>query len=431
MSHSDSNPVQGEHCFPWAPVGDHAGRREERATQGRLAGKKWLPNTGFMPRSIGRVQTQFFEFNDRRRPLKLQCGPRLDRFTLAYEQYGQLNADRSNVILLFHAMTGSQHAAGVNTEIAGLDGRWTEEMHEGWWNGFIGPGHALDTDKFCVLCVNYLGGCYGSTGPASLNPRNGKRMGPNFPVLRMGDIVESQVRLLDELGVRQLHAVIGASIGGFLALVLATRYPDRVRTVVPIGTGVETTVLQRIMNFEQVTAIEYDPNFRGGNYYDGRRPSVGLALARRIAHKTFISPEALRDRAREEVVSSRPPFGWYEMNSPVESYMYHQGDKFVKRFDANTYLRILDAWQWFDLVKEAEATDFHDLFSRCRKQEFLVFSIDSDVSFHPPEQAKLVHLLKRAHVPVMWITVHSDKGHDSFLLEPRLFAPHLMQALGR
>ncbi len=384
-----------------------------------------------MTRSIGEVQTRFFEFDNPRHPLRLRVGGEMSRFTLAYEMYGQMNADRSNVILLYHAMTGSQHAAGVNPEVPGLDGRWTDEMHRGWWDGFIGPGKALDTRRFCVLCVNYLGGCYGSTGPASINPATGRRWGPLFPVLRMSDIVDSQMKLLDALGVKCLHAVVGASIGGYLALLTATRYPDRVNIVIPIGTGVETTVYQRILNFEQITAIEGDPNFRGGDYYDGPPPNLGLALARRIAHKTFVSLDTLRERARSEVVSQKPPYGWYEMNHPVESYMLHQGDKFVQRFDANTYLRILDAWQWFDLVAEAGATDFHDLFSRCRNQEFLVFSIDSDGMYPPPEQARLVSQLKRAHVPVMWITVHSDKGHDSFLIEPRLYTPHLRQVLAQ
>ncbi|MHB1306203.1 MAG: homoserine O-acetyltransferase MetX [Limisphaerales bacterium] len=384
-----------------------------------------------MHRSIGKVRTQFFEFHNPRKPLKLRVGGKLDRFTLAYETYGRMNADRSNVILLYHAMTGCQHAAGINGRVSGLDGRWTDELHEGWWDGFIGPGKALDTRKFCVVCANYLGGCYGSTGPASVNPRTGRPWGPSFPVLRMSDIVDSQMLLLDSLRVRKLQAVVGASIGGFLSLLTATKYPDRVRRVVPIGTGVETTIYQRILNFEQVTAIESDPNFKGGDYYDGPAPHVGLALARRIAHKTFVSPEALNERARGQVVSHKPPHGWYEMNHPVESYMHHQGDKFVRRFDANSYLRILDAWQWFDLVAEAGASDFLDLFKRCREQEFLVFSIDSDVSFHPPEQAKLVHCLKAGGVPAMWITVHSDKGHDSFLLQPRLYSPHLHELLER
>ena len=382
-----------------------------------------------MSQSIGKTQTRFFEYHDPDNPLVLRVGRPLSRFTLAYEMYGRMNADKSNVILLFHAMTGSQHAAGINTTVPGLDGRWTEEVHEGWWNGFIGPNKALDTRKFCVLSVNYLGGCYGSTGPASINPETGTYWGPSFPVLRMSDIVDSQIKLLDHLGVPRLHAVVGASIGGFLSLLIATRYPDRVRIVLPVGTGVETTIYQRIINFEQVNAIEADPNFRGGDYYDGSPPHLGLALARRIAHKTFVSLDTLRERARTEIVSQKPPYGWYEMNHPVESYMLHQGEKFVRRFDANTYLRILDAWQWFDLVAEAGARDFKDLFQRCRHQELMVFSIDSDLSFPPQEQAKLVGLLERARVPLMWITVHSDKGHDAFLLEPRLFTPHIHQVL--
>ncbi|MGO9597842.1 MAG: homoserine O-acetyltransferase MetX [Isosphaeraceae bacterium] len=382
-----------------------------------------------MSHCIGPVQTRFFEYHNPDDPLVLRVGSPLSRFTLAYELYGQMNADRTNVILLFHAMTGSQHAAGVNTHVAGLDGRWTEEVHEGWWNGFVGPEKALDTRKFCVLCVNYLGGCYGSTGPASINPETGACWGPSFPVLRMSDIVDSQMKLLDHLGVSQLHAVVGASIGGFLSLLIATRYPERVKIVLPIGAGIETTIYQRIINFEQVTAIEADPNFRGGDYYGGPHPDLGLALARRIAHKTFVSLDTLRQRARTEIVSQKPPYGWYEMNHPVESYMLHQGEKFVHRFDANTYLRILDAWQWFDLVAEAGARNHRGLFRRCRHQEFLVFSIDSDLSFPPQEQAKLVTLLKRARVKVMWITVHSEKGHDAFLLEPRLFTPHIHQLL--
>jgi homoserine O-acetyltransferase len=384
-----------------------------------------------MTGSVGKTTTRFFEFNNPKKPLRLRVGGRLPRFTLAYETYGRMNADRSNVILVFHAMSGSQHAAGTNRNVSGLNGRWTGEMHEGWWDAFIGPGKALDTRQFCVMCANYLGGCYGSTGPASINPSTGKPWGPTFPVLRMVDIVESQLRLLDSLGVKKLHAVIGASLGGYLALLLATKYPERAKIVVPIGTSAETTIYHRILNFEQITAIESDIHFRGGAYYDGPRPDVGLALARRIAHKTFVSPDTLRERARGIVVSHKPPHGWYEMNHPVESYMLHQGEKFVQRFDANTYLRIADAWQWFDLPAEAGAKDLPELFERCREQEFLVFSIDSDVSFYPQEQSKLVHLLKRAHVPVMWITVHSEKGHDSFLLEPRLFTPHLVQALAR
>ena len=381
------------------------------------------------PGAIGRVRTKFFHYKNSEDPFRLRCGASLNQFTLAYETYGELNADRSNAILVFHAMTGSQHAAGINKNVPGLDGRWIEEIHEGWWHEFIGPGLAIDTRKFFVICANYLGGCYGSTGPVSPREETGQPWGSHFPPLRMSDIVDSQIKLIDHLGIKVLHAAIGASIGGYLCLSLATRFPDRVQIVVPIASGAETTVLQRMMNFEQIAAIELDPNFRGGDYYGNTPPRNGLAAARRIAHKTFVSLQDIRARARSEVAYNTSPFGWYEMNHPVESYLLHQGIKFVSRFDANTYLRILDAWQWFDLAAEAGADQLEEIFTRCTAQRFLIFSIDSDASFDHSEQDKLVRMLEHAHVPVTWITVHSGKGHDSFLLEPGLFSPHIAQIL--
>ncbi len=371
------------------------------------------------------VETQFHTEIE---PLRLRCGEMLPRFQLAFETHGKLNAKRDNAILLFHAMTGSHHAAGLTTEVPGVDGRWTSEMQSGWWDGFIGPKMALDTDKWFVICANYLGGCYGSTGPASVR-EDGRIWGADFPCIRLSDIVDSQLRLLDFLGIEQLHATVGASVGGLLALSLATRYPSRVRNVVPIACGVETTIYQRIINFEQINAIENDANFRGGNYDFDSPPDAGLALARRIAHKTFVSQEALRERARGEIITQTPPFGWYALNSAVESYMLHQGRKFTSRFDANSYLRILDAWQWFDLVREAGADSLEDVLARCRGQKFLIFSIDSDLAFRPEEQEKLAGLLRKSGVDTLRITVHSDKGHDSFLLEPRLYAPHLRALL--
>jgi homoserine O-acetyltransferase/O-succinyltransferase len=384
-----------------------------------------------MSRPLETVSTRFFDFDNANDPLRLRVGPALDQFTLAYEMYGEMNADRSNVILLFHAMTGNQHAMGFNPDVPGLNGRWTKEIHIGWWTRFVGPGKAIDTRRYCVICANFLGGCYGSTGPASVRGDTGNPWGSSFPVLRMSDLVDSQIKLLDHLGVTKLHAAVGGSIGGYLSILLAARYPDRVRFIIPIGSGLETTINHRILNFEQITAIEADPNFRGGDYYDGKGPDLGLAQARRIAHKMFVSLDALKLRARREVVGTRPPTGWYEMNHPVESYMLHQGEKFVRRFDANSYLRILDAWQWFDLVAEADALNLEDLCKRFRSHDILVFSIDSDLCFAPAEQAKMVLLLEACGVPVTWITVHSSKGHDAFLLEPRLFSPYIRQFLNR
>lgn len=376
-----------------------------------------------------RTETEFFPLATEQQPFFLQSGEALSPAVLAYERYGTLNPDRSNAILVFHALSGSQHAAGYNPSVAGVGRRWTEEIHGGWWDEFIGPGRGLDTDQFCVICVNYLGGCYGSTGPSSLDARTGKPYGPRFPQMTIADIVDSQLALLDHLGIGVLHAALGASLGGLLALSLATRWPERVRRVIPFATGVRTTPLQRLHNLEQICAIEADPDFRGGEYYDGRPPHRGMALARMIGHKTFVSLGAMEERARAEVVRRNETLAWYQLRSPLESYMLHQGQKFVERFDANTYLRILDAWNRFDLVREGVATDLVALFQRCRKQDYLVFTIDSDACFFPEEQAELMEVLKKAGVSATRITVHSDKGHDSFLLEPHLYRPFLRAVL--
>jgi homoserine O-acetyltransferase len=204
-----------------------------------------------------------------------------------------------------------------------------------------------------------------------------------------------------------------------------------VDSVVAIGSGMSTPPLQRIQNFEQIFAIESDINFKGGDYSDDAPPTNGLALARMISHKTFVSLRALERRARDEIqdTTDDPSFSWYHINKSLESYMLYQGRKFVKRFDANTYLRVVDAWQRFDLVAEAKARSLEDLFSRCREQRYLIFSIDSDVCFYPDQQAEMARTLSANGVPNMHITVHSSKGHDAFLTEPELFTPHLVYAL--
>ncbi len=381
------------------------------------------------PSACGTVATEFFHLATEANPFFLQSGESVGPAVLAYETYGRLNRKRNNAVLVFHALSGSQHAAGVNRAVHGVGERWTEECHVGWWDDFIGPGKGVDTDEFYVVCANYIGGCYGSTGPGSKDPRTGKPYGPRFPQLTIADIVDSQLALLDQLGIEQLHATIGASLGGLMALSLASRHPERVRTVIPFATGATITPLQRIHNFEQICAIESDPHFHGGDFYEGPPPDRGLALARMIGHKTFVSLTTLEERARVEVVRRDNTLAWYQLRSPIESYLLHQGQKFVQRFDANSYLRILDAWQRFDLAREALAEDLVSLFQRCRTQNYLVFTIDSDCCFYPNEQAHLHSALKQAEVDATRITVHSDKGHDSFLLEPHLYRPFLRSAL--
>ena len=375
-----------------------------------------------MGKGIGPVETRYFTFGSEVAPFVFDSGATLPEVTLAYEIYGELNEARDNAILLFHALTGSHHAAGYNPAVPGIGDRWTQEMHVGWWDAFIGSGRSLNTDKFAVICANWLGHCYGSTGPTNIDPITRKPYGGSFPRVSTGDTVRAHFRLLDELGVHRLHAVVGGSVGGMMCLDVATRYPDRVRFVAPIAAGLRATALHVIHDFEQVNAIYNDPNFNGGDYYEGPSPDAGLALARMIGHKTFVSLNQMRERATGEVV----PAADERVRLPLESYMWHQGQKFVQRFDANAYLRTMWAWQDFNLYTEAErrGVTMTELLAG-GSHEYLVFSIDSDVCYYRAEQEELTEELKAARIPFNWITVHSEKGHDAFLLEPHLFEPHL------
>jgi homoserine O-acetyltransferase len=382
---------------------------------------------------VADTETQFFTIDDG--PIRLREGGELPSAILAYETWGTLNAAGTNAILLFHALSGSHHACGHNPAIPGTGSLWQPEMHEGWWNDMIGPGKALDTNKYFIVCANYLGGCYGSTGPASIHPGSGKPWGSAFPHVTAADQAEVQAKLLDHLGVGKLHAAIGPSVGGLIALTFASRFPERVKNVVSIAAGYKTTVLNRLILFEQILAIENDPHFHGGDYYDRGNggPLYGLALARMISHKTFVHLDAIERRARQDVVQPDDILAWYRVRDQFQSYMLHQGKKFVKRFDANTYLRINDMWSRFEGTNEGDADTPEDLFSRCTAagQRWLIFSIDSDFCFYPEEQAELVKHLEGAKVNAMHVTVHSDKGHDSFLLEPDYYTPHISWLLGQ
>lgn len=382
-----------------------------------------------MSKSVGTVKTQFLTFGSAEDPFVTVGGDHLPGVTLAYETYGKLNAERDNAILLFHALTGSQHAAGINKTVPGLDGRWTTETHTGWWDGFIGHGRALDTSRYFVICANYLGGCYGSTGPCSVNPMTNKPWAGTFPRVTVRDIVRSQLPLLGHFGIEKLHAAIGSSLGGMMALDLAVHETDLVTNVITIGTGLRAHGLQQMHNLEQIIAITRDPAFRGGDYDMGRGPVHGLALARMISHKTYLWADVIEERARVDIVKPEIDLPWYDISSALESYMLYQGQKFVKRFDANSYLRIIDAWQQFDLYDDAKARGIPRVFAGCQNQRYLVFTIDSDCCFYPDYQAEICADLKRAGVPHMRLTVHSEKGHDSFLLEPNLYTPHLAYAL--
>jgi homoserine O-acetyltransferase len=371
------------------------------------------------PGSGADSETRFFDLPA---PFKMRSGDLLTRVRLAYELYGKINAKADNLILVFHALTGSQHAAGFTESVAGVE-RWSEENQTGWWEGFVGPGMAFDTDRYAVLCVNYLGGCYGTTGPASIDEETGRRFGPAFPAVALADIVDSQLALLDHLGVTKVRAAVGASVGALLSLSLAARYPDRVATVIPLAGGLGATTLHRMLNFEQKLAIFNDANFNDGNYYDGAFPADGLALARIISHKAFVSLEAIHSRARAEIIDH--PY----VSHPVESYFWHQGEKLVERFDPNSYLRIIDSWSNYDLLTDTGAPSYEEALQLCRSQQWHVFTIDTDVCFYPIEQQELVEKLTEAGVPVEWHRVHSAKGHDAFLTEPQLFESAIRAAL--
>lgn len=384
-----------------------------------------------MSKDVGETSTQFFKLGSAAEPFVFACGASLPGITVAYETYGKLNAKKSNAILLFHALSGSQHAAGITQKVKGIGNRWTKDVQQGWWDLFIGPGKALDTNRYFIICANYLGGCYGSSGPASIDPATKKPYGSTFPDVATSDVVRSQAGLLDHLEIKTLHAVVGASVGGLLAINFATLFPERVKIVMPIATGQRTTVLTRLTLFEQVLAIENDPHFNGGDYYDGEPPEYGLVLARMISHKTFVHLDAIEDRAKKTVTQPDGQLSWYRVGHAVESYMLHQGRKFVKRFDANTYLRIASMWLHYNPLRDAGVDSYQQLFERSAAagHHYLVFSIDSDFCFYPEEQAELVTALERAGVSNMHITVHSGKGHDSFLLEPQLYTPHLVYTL--
>lgn len=361
-------------------------------------------------------------------PFPCRAGGLIPEVTLAYETYGELNAAKDNAVLIFHALSGSQHAAGHCPDVPDCP-YWTEECQEGWWDLFVGPGKAINTDKFFAICVNYLGGCYGTTGPSSPHPEDGKPYGSRFPFLKAEDVVNSQAALLDHLGIEKLHAVTGPSVGGLLCLTFAALFPERVDIVLPLGTGPRLTSLTRLHNFEQITAIENDKYFQGGDYYGGPQPESGLMLARMIAHKTYVSLETMEKRARGELIQPKEGFDFYKLGHQIESYMFHHGQKFVERFDANSYLRIMAMWQRFNLKKMLGLSSLTEVFARCQHQRYMIFSIDTDVCFYPGEQAELESLLKKANVRCLRVTVHSEKGHDSFLLEPELYTPHIRYTL--
>ena len=357
-----------------------------------------------------------FQFASTDVPFELSNGQKIDDGILAYETYGQLNENKDNAILVFHALSGSQHAAGYRESVSQLvDPLWTDECKTGWWDGFIGNGKVIETSRYFIICVNYIGGCYGSTGPTSNKPNLDEKYMSSFPWVTMEDLVRSQMKLIDSLEITELHAVVGASLGGLLALKTMRLFPNRTRRLVSIASGLKLQPLQVIHNFEQVKAIENDPLFLNGDYEDDKPPLAGLELARMIGHKTYVSLGMMTDRAKQNMIQEDNPSG-YTATHQIESYFNHQAKKFSKRFDANSYLRILNAWQRHYVEDKSKNL-------RVLNEDFkaLIISIDSDVCFYPDEQRELHSYLKSNGLNSQMHEVHSEKGHDSFLLEPNLY----------
>lgn len=367
-----------------------------------------------------RVETRFITLSS---PFTLENGATIPHVRLAYETYGTMAPNADNVILLFHALTGSQHAHGWNDHVPDTSSLWQPENYEGWWNSIIGPGKPLDTDKYHIICANYLGSCYGSTGPTSPHPMDGKPWGSRFPHVTVSDQARLFSYLLDTMGIEKA-SLVGPSIGGLVALSFVTQFPERVKCLISVGSGYRCNIEQRLSVFEQILAIELDPEFNGGDYYDENPPVHGLAFARIIGHKAFVHQEGLEARARREIGSDYGMLSWLKPTRSTQSYMLHQGTKFALRFDANSYIRIADMWGEFDICEQMGTNDFTQALAPCAREKipFLVFSIDTDCCFRPDEQKEFVRLLKQAGIPVEFHTIRSDKGHDSFLLEPELYA---------
>ena len=345
-------------------------------------------------------------------PLPLDAGVSLSPFQVAYQTYGTLNADKSNAVLICHALSGDQHVASDNP----VTGK------PGWWELMVGPGKPIDTDRYFVICSNVLGGCMGTTGPASIDPRTGKAYGLDLPVITVRDMVRAQAMLVDRLGINTLLCVLGGSMGGMQVLQWAASFPERVFAAVPIACAARHS--SQNIAFHEVgrQAVMADPDWCGGKYADiGKNPRKGLAVARMAAHITYMSDEALhRKFGRQLQDRTKLTFG-FDADFQVESYLRYQGTAFVGRFDANSYLYMTRAMDYFDL-----AVDYGGVLAnafRGTRTRFCVVSFTSDWLFPTPENRTIVHALNAAAANVSFVEIETDRGHDSFLLdEPELFA---------
>ena len=345
------------------------------------------------------------------KPLKLDAGTLLSPFQIAYQTYGELNAARSNAILVCHALTGDQHVANIHP----VTGK------AGWWDVLIGPGKIIDTNRYFVICSNVIGGCLGSTGPASTSPTTGLPYCLDLPVITIRDMVRAQAMLIDHFGIDRLFCVLGGSMGGMQVLQWAATYPERVFAALPIATGARHSAQNIAFHEVGRQAVMADPNWHGGIYHEhGVRPQKGLAVARMAAHITYLSEGALQRKfGRNLQGRARPTFG-FDADFQIESYLRHQGMTFVDRFDANSYLYLTRAMDYFDLAAD-HGGRLADAFAGSQTR-FCLVSFTSDWLFPTVENRAVVHALNAAGASVSFVEIETDRGHDAFLLdEPELF----------
>lgn len=386
--------------------------------------------TSVDPRSVGIVETKYQTLFEAPHFLVLANGSRLGPITVAYETYGRLNAEKDNAIFVCHALTGDAHLAGKRT---------AEDRKPGWWDDLVGPGKGLDTDRYFIICANVLGGCQGTTGPGSIDPVSGERFGLKFPFITFGDIAAVHSELTRQLGIDKLLAVVGGSVGGMQVLEWAAKFPDQIRSVICLASGPKLSAQGIAFNMVGRRAILSDPNFNNGNYYgDGKGsiiniesgPRVGLALARMVAHITYLSEESI-ERKFGRHLQHREEFTYdlsTEVEFQVESYLHYQGKRFVERFDANSYLYLTRAMDYFDLAR-----DYGNLTKALGRTDarFLITSYTSDWLFTTAQSKVIVEALIKAQRHVTFVELESPFGHDSFLLEveplQELLEPFLSQ----
>ncbi len=349
---------------------------------------------------------------DAAQPLKMDAGVALSPLSIAYQTYGTLNADKSNAILICHALTGDQHVANIHP----VTGK------PGWWQIMVGPGRPIDTDRYFVIASNVVGGCMGTTGPASLNPATGRAYGLDLPLVTIRDMVRAQAMLIDYLGIDTLFGVIGGSMGGMQVLQWAASYPERVFSAMPIATAAKHS--SQNIAFHEVgrQAIMADPEWRNGRYLDfATGPTKGLAVARMAAHITYLSDEALQRKFGRKLQDRAAPTFSFSADFQIENYLRYQGASFVDRFDANSYLYVTRACDYFDLADDYNGT--LALAFKGTKTRFCVVSFSSDWLYPTSASRAIVHALNAAGASVSFVDIESDRGHDAFLLEvPEFFA---------